>query len=455
MTTQMLPRRRRHARDRTGAPRTAVPGARVLSIGIAATGLFTFTYLALASHVLSKAAYSRVSLCWSLMFVIVSVIYRPIEQLLSRTIAHRDARGATRDAQGTLRTPALIQLAFALAFVATAVALHHSLEHDVFGGSGGLYAILLIGVTAYAASYFARGWLAGNRRFALYGALVFLESTSRFLFAFAAAIGISSGQVAVAAGMAAAPFVSLCVLPIALVQMRGHAQGRSPAAHPDPTMNVSLRRGSHFAVSVAAIMISEQALMNAAVIVVAARSGFNLTSGLTGFVFNLLLIVRAPLQLFQAVQTSILPHLTGLNAKSSDKEFRRTVRLTTIVTLGVGVVVALGLLAIGPEMMRAAVGGHGFTYGRLGLAAMGIGMGLHLTAGTFNQALLARERAGLSALAWLTAATAFVLFVALPTIPNAVTRTEVGYCGATALLALLLWSLQHHVSALSGSGSSD
>jgi O-antigen/teichoic acid export membrane protein len=427
----------------------------VLSIGIAATGLFTFTYLALASHVLSKAAYSRVSLCWSLMFVIVSVIYRPIEQLLSRTIADRHARGATGGARGTLRTPALIQLTFALLFVAVAVTLRHPLEHDVFGGSVGLYAILLIGVTAYAASYFARGWLAGNRRFALYGALVFLESTSRFLFALAVAIGISSGQVAVAAGVAAAPFVSLCVLPFAFAQMRGRLDDQDAPAEPDPIRDVSLRSGSHFAVSVVAIMISEQALMNAGVIVVAAKSGFNLTSGLTGFVFNVLLIVRAPLQLFQAVQTSILPHLTGLSANSSDREFRRTVRLTTTATLGVGVVVALGLFAVGPEVMLAAVGGHGFTYGRVGLAAMGIGMGLHLTAGTFNQALLARERAGLSALAWLIAAAAFVLFIALPTIPNPVTRTEVGYCGATALLALSLGLLQHHVSALSGSGNSN
>ena len=52
---------------------------------------------------------------------------------------------------------------------------------------------------AYAASYFARGWLAGHQRFALYGGLVFLESTSRFLFALAVAVGIASGQAAVGA----------------------------------------------------------------------------------------------------------------------------------------------------------------------------------------------------------------------------------------------------------------
>src|ERR1700735_3942362 len=80
-------------------------GARILSIGIASTGIFTFAYLATASNVLGKGAYSRISLCWAIMFVILSVIYRPIEQLLSRTIADRLARGQHGH---VLRAPALI-----------------------------------------------------------------------------------------------------------------------------------------------------------------------------------------------------------------------------------------------------------------------------------------------------------------------------------------------------------
>ena len=75
--------------------------------------------------------------------------------------------------------------------------------------------------------------------------------------------------------------------------------------------------------SVVAIMFSEQTLMNAGVIVVAANHSFELTSGLTGFVFNVLLIVRAPLQLFQAIQTSILPHLTGARPGSPRRSSTR------------------------------------------------------------------------------------------------------------------------------------
>ena len=81
-------------------------GARILTVGIASTGVFTFLYLALASHQLGSTAYGQVSLLWSVMFVIVSVIYRPIEQLLSRTIAGRRARGLHTG--HPMRTPACL-----------------------------------------------------------------------------------------------------------------------------------------------------------------------------------------------------------------------------------------------------------------------------------------------------------------------------------------------------------
>ena len=76
----------------TGGERSYGSGARILSIGIAATGLFTFAYFGVAGHVLDGDDYGRVSLLWSLLFVIMSVIYRPVEQLLSRSIGRASCR---------------------------------------------------------------------------------------------------------------------------------------------------------------------------------------------------------------------------------------------------------------------------------------------------------------------------------------------------------------------------
>jgi O-antigen/teichoic acid export membrane protein len=179
--------------------------------------------------------------------------------------------------------------------------------------------------------------------------------------------------------------------------------------------------------------------MNAGVLIVAAKSGgISVTAGLTGFVFNVLLIVRAPLQLFQAIQTSILPHLAGLEAHENADEFRRAIKVTILAIAAFAGAVALGLLAIGPAVMTALLGNKGFHYARLGLALVGIGMGLHLVAGTLNQAALARGRAALAAVCWLVSAGLFVAFVAAPTIANEVTRVEVGYFLAAAVLCGLL-----------------
>ncbi|MGA2470193.1 MAG: hypothetical protein ABSG64_05835 [Solirubrobacteraceae bacterium] len=416
----------------------------MLSIGIASSGILTFAYFAIASHVLGtqRAQYSRLDVLWSVMFVIICVIYRPIEQLLSRTIADRRARGIARQ---PMRAPMSIQGSFALAFLAVALPLRGTLTNHVFH-SATLYWILVIGVLAYAASYFARGWLAGHKYFALYGGLVFMESASRFAFAVAAAVGISHGQSAIAIGIAAAPFVSLVVVPAAFL---GASQRRStpavaltdaalegPAAEgiEEAASDLTIRRGGRFAISVSGIQLAEQTLLNAAVLTVYATSR---NTSLSGTVFDLLLITRAPLQLFQAIQTSLLPHLAGLEATAGRAAFARAIRITVGAITVFAVAVALGLLVLGPFAMHH-VFGYDYHYNRYGLALIAVGMGLHLSAGTLNQAALARGQAGRAATLWLLAAALFVGWMLLGAISDQVLRTEVGYAGAAGLLALAL-----------------
>jgi hypothetical protein len=125
------------------------------------------------------------------------------------------------------------------------------------------------------------------------------------------------------------------------------------------------------------------------------------------------------------------------------------VRTTIVAITGFAGAVALGLLAVGPQVMTLVLGDKGFTYGRWGLALVALGMGLHLASGTLNQAALARERAPLAAVAWLTAAGTFVAFVASHVVSDVVLRVEVGYFGATALLCVLLYALYRRPLPLS------
>jgi O-antigen/teichoic acid export membrane protein len=258
-----------------------------------------------------------------------------------------------------------------------------------------------------------------------------MEALSRLLFAVAVAIGIASGQSAVALGMAAAPFVSLVVVPLAFAHRP--REGASPERGEE---ELGLARGGLFALSVLAIMLAEQTLINGGVLAAQLTSP---GTPVAGYVFNALLVARAPLQLFQAVQGSLLPHLAGLHAVAAEgrEQFSRAIRLTVKAIAAFAGAVALGLLLVGPFAMTVLFSDQA-TYGRLGLAAVGLGMGAHLAAGTLNQAALAREHAPAAAAAWLACAVGFLGWMLLPLVGDELVRAEVGYLGAAALLCGLL-----------------
>ena len=423
-------------------------GAAVLSVGIGVTGLVTFAYFALASHSLTEDEYGRITLLWSAIFITVSVLYRPVEQLLSRTIADHGARGI--EGSHHLRVAATIQLALGVAFAVVALALRGPIQDDLLGGSSALYWVLVVAVLAYAASYFARGYLAGHHQFGLYGGLVLMEASSRCLFALAVAIGIAEGQTAVALGMAAAPIVSLAVVPPAL------ARRLSPAARADPDEPVpaqldaaardepsarepefTLARGTGFAAAVLLIMVCEQTFLNAGPLLIEASEEGARGAALAGIVFNVLLIARAPLQLFQAVQTSILPHLTRLRAGGESDPFKRSVNLTLIAIAGFAASVAVVMLVLGPWVMDLLFGGE-FDYERGGLVLVAFGMGLYLAAATLNQALLAHGRTAQASVSWLLAAAAFVAFLLLVEFDDRVLQVEIAFTGAAATLSAAL-----------------
>lgn len=420
-------------------------GAAVLSVGIGVTGLVTYTYFSLAKHALSDDDYGGIALLWSAVFIVVSVLYRPVEQLLSRTIADRDARGVSGSEH--LRVAGTIQLALGVVFVVAALLLRGTIEEELFDGSDTLYWVLIVTVLAYAASYFARGFLAGHRRFGLYGGLVLMEASSRCLFAVLVIVGIASGQSFVALGMAAAPIVSLMVVPWALGRrVRPSAEEPAPAdldaaaqAEPGGEPEFTLAHGGGFAAAVLLIMLAEQTFLNAGPLLIKATEG-DAGSALAGFAFNVLLVARAPLQLFQAIQTSILPHLTKARAGGADDAFARSINVTLAAIAVFAAAVAVVMLALGPVLMEAFFPAD-LDYDRGGLALVAAGMGLYLAAATLNQAALARAQAKEAAACWVGAAAVFVAMLLLPGFDDRILQLELAYVAGALLLCSLLFGL--------------
>jgi O-antigen/teichoic acid export membrane protein len=420
--------------------------ASFLAIGVGLTGVITYAYFLIASHVLSKPDYGQITVLWSAVFITISTLYRPVEQLLSRHVSERLTKGEPLGQP--MRVAATIQIGLALFFAVVALALRGPIQDDLLEGNETLYWVFFGAVLFYAASYFARGFLAGQRTFGLFTALILSESCFRTLFAVLVAIGLLSGQSWVAVGIVAAPSLSLMVVPFAFlhrakkVQARQQEQQRRPGipgreAEDVPTDDFSMKEGGGFAAAVLVIMFSEQAFLNAGPLVTRGLQG----AAAAGFIFNVLMLARAPLQLFQAVSTSILPHLTSLHTSTdpdSEREFHRSVRGVLLGVSAFAAFTALVVLIAGPHLMQIAFSKK-FTYDRIGLLLITLGMGLYLGSVTLNQACVAQGQVRRAAARWLGCAALFIAWNFLPLVGDEFRRVEIGFALTAGVLFSLLY----------------
>ncbi len=439
--------------------------ASFLAIGVGLTGVITYVYFFIASHVLSKPDYGEITVVWSAVFITVSTLYRPVDQLLSRHISERLAKG--EPAREPILVATKIQLGLAAGFAAFALILRGPIEDGLLGGNETLYWVFLLAVLFYAASYFARGYLAGHRRFGLFALMILSESVFRTSFALLVAVGLLSGQSAVAIGIVAAPSLSLLVVPAAFAhrarrdpgvsraggavagvphsggdreagsEHMGDAAATGPARQKRSSSEFSLGTGTGFVAAVLVIMLGEQVLFNAGPLIVRGLEG----AAAAGFIFNVLMIARAPLQLFQAVSTSILPHLTSLHASEepgSEDEFHRSVRMVLAAIAAFTAVVAVAVLIAGPQLMQLAFSDK-FSYDRAGLLLVTLGMGLYLSSVTVNQACLAQGQVRRASGRWALCAAFFVAWCFLAPIAEEFRRVEVGFAVAALLLLGLLY----------------
>jgi O-antigen/teichoic acid export membrane protein len=430
--------------------------ASFLAVGVGLTGVITYAYFLIASHLLSVKDYGQITVLWSAVFITISTLYRPVEQLLSRHVSERLTKG--EPVGEPMRVAATIQVGLALIFAVVALVLRGPIQDDLLEGNETLYWVFFGAVLFYAASYFARGFLAGQRTFGLFTALILSESCFRTLFAVLVAVSILSGQSWVAVGIVAAPSLSLMVVPFAFLHrakkaQEGHGQERragtpegeaagAPADGAPDASDFTMREGGGFAAAVMVVMFSEQAFLNAGPLITRGLLG----ASAAGFIFNVLMIARAPLQLFQAVSTSILPHLTSLHTSKepgSEREFHRSVRGVLLGIAAFTALAALAFLIAGPKMMQIAFSDK-FTYDRPGLLLVTLGMGLYLGSVTLNQACVAQGQVRRAAARWLACAGFFILWNFLPIVADEYRRVEIGFALTAGVLFALLYLVYRH-----------
>ena len=406
-------------------------GAWLLSGSMLLSGVLIYLFHVLAARALGPAAYGQIAVLWAAMFLAVIVLFRPIEQTVSRALADRLARG--EEVRTVLRSSILLAVALVAVLGAASAVAWNAIGDRLFLGDSAMTALLVLGIAGYGLAYVVRGVLAGVRWFNGYGASLVVDSFARLAIA-VPLLFVASKLTAATAVIAAGAIGALVPLWVGRARVKG-------ALHGAGGTRFELGSAMKFAAPASVIAASDQLLVNGGSLLVMVEGGTH-ASKTAGIVFAATMLVRVPTYVFQGLAASLLPNLTHLNVVADAGRFRRAVVQATGMLLGVGGVIVVAAAILGPESMGILYG-SGFDAGRSELVLLGAGVGFYLAASTLSQALLALDAGGRAAACWAIAAVLFVgLYVAVPGEP--LMRISVAFAVATlvnlvALATVTLW----------------
>ena len=349
-----------------------------------------------------------------------------------------------------MRVASTIQFGLSLFFAVLALALRGPIQDNLLEGNETLYWVFFSSFLFYAASYFARGFLAGQQRFGLFVALILSESCFRTIFAVMVAIGILSGQSAVAIGITAAPALCLMVVPFAFLRRAKKRPTRSlkrreAGRHRPDTKRSRGGRGlllqvdgGGFAAAVLRDHVQRTGLPQrrpADHPRPAGRGGGGIHLQRADAGAGAAAAVPVGLDQHPAApdQTPRQRPRAGASANSA----RRCGWCCSGSPPSRRCVVVVVLIA-GPKLMQIAFSKK-FTYDRPGLLLVSVGMGLYLGSVTVNQACIAQGQVRRAAARWITCAALFIGWNFVPLVSNEFRRVEIGFLLAAGVLFALLY----------------
>jgi len=399
--------------------RSLPEGALVIGAALVAQGISAYAYLAIASRALGPTAYSPLSALWALIFVAAPGLFLPLEQETGRALASRRVHGL--GGRPVVLRAAGVGGALVVLLVVIAAAAQHPVTDRLFDGDGLLLVGLVVAIVCYAAYYLLRGTLAGNGRFGGYAVVLIVESVLRVGMVVALAVlAVHSAWVfSLGIGLPCAAAVAL-----ALTRERGLAAPGPPAAWSDLSSGLGL---------LLAASLLAQVLSNIGVLAVKVI-GTSDTAAAGRFLDNLI-VARVPLFFFQAVQASLLPKLAAQAAAGHLHEFAAGLRRLLILLVAVVAVSVLGMLAVGPIIVRALFGAA-YASGRVDLALLAAGSEGMMLCYALAQGCIALRAYG--RMVWGWAAGVATVGVLLAVLPGVVRRAEIAFVAGVAVAVVVL-----------------
>lgn len=369
-----------------------------VGMGLGVYGVAAYAFLGLAGQTLGPQLFAPLSVLWTLLNAVGIGLFLPFEQQLGRTTA--SARAQRQGNAGVVRDVARVAVAL-LAAVALLVLLGWSvLTGRLFHGESALVPLLVGALAGMAASYVARGLLAGNGRYGAYGAQFVVDGVLRVVGAAALWVADVQAVWAFALVLVVAPLVAVATttprVPVLVTP------GPPPPAG-------SVRRAMVVLITAS---LASQLLANAGPLIVQLRAT-PVEQVLSGQFLAALTIARLPVFLFSAVQAVLLPGLAALAGVHDTTGFRRRLGMVGAVTAALGVG-GSGVVWVWGDALVPLLFGDAFGVGRTVVTLLAVSGALFMLAQLAAQALLAlgRERAVL--VGWVAGALVLLVVAVLP-----------------------------------------
>ena len=186
-------------------------GTITVGTGLVIAGIASYLFLAISARALGPDAFAPLSVMWVITFLAGPGFFLPVEQEVTRALAHRRAEGIG-GGPVIVRAAQLGGILAAILVVITLIVSPWMVSH-LFDGYWLLLVGFLLGLVGYYAGHLGRGTFSGMGRFGAYGLYMGGEGVIRMALCVAlAAVGVKTvGLYGLAVGIPPLIAVSIAV----------------------------------------------------------------------------------------------------------------------------------------------------------------------------------------------------------------------------------------------------
>ena len=402
------------------ASKIALPeGTVTVGIGLFIAGISAYIFFKIGQQALGQDGFKPIVAMWFIAFALAPGFFLPIEQEVSRAIAHRRALG--QGGLPVIKRIAPLAIIILLTLVVVIAVFSSSISANMFEGYGIVTFCLVLTLVSYAPMHLARGICSGTGRFGAYGIIIGADGAVRVIgCAVLWLAGVTHvGPYAFMIGFS--PIVGVIAVGLA---GKLRVDDGPEATWSEVTPNLGwLLMGSLFAA----------ALVNAGPITVDILGSSEPAEVVTRF-GNAVIFARIPLFLFQAVQAALLPRLAKLAAQRNLSEFSRGFRQLMILVCGVGVVGTIGAFLVGPQVLDLVYQGG---IDRRTMTLLALASAMYMVGLATAQAVIALRGHAVVAWGWSVSFISFVLIAWLSS-TDLYLRVELALVGSS-LIAIVVF----------------